>query len=661
MAAFTTIDLSDDVDVDVEPSPSPSPYPDLNHLPPSIQTILRNHPTARLFDPAGFYAFRYGTPAHRTHLILQALRELLRKIDSSRDHSVVAHILANYFAHSVKLYLRREGDINTRDYYVADERHQVHRLVSTSDATQTVCDSMHYIIEILDTHLLHEGSPSGQREEIDRLKQDLRKATTPEKISEIKAKIQIARQILNLRAMFTSSSNKQSIAKEFMGRITADCQRRGIYQTIEQSSNWLPMSNGYDLNLTTLQTRKRCLDHHITGLINAVFTIPPELTQPEKLTPEDRKNLFGPIPNLINKLAAEIPERAQAIVIALYLQLLGHNKHKYLIIFQGEGHNGKSLLVTILRETLGDLCAPLHKSILFGSVKDSASSGHSNFQVQLNSIRCGFMDDLGSRDMFNEQAVKTIVSPDSELVQREAGHVRRGAAKARYKIACCLLLNCNALPQIKMDQAILNRFRIIRFEAIFQSGEPVKREDDKPCYKAEPGLLDELKQPHHLSHFINYVVMAGRYYYQRHISSHGEPLINEPEVQAELVGALGPSSSSSTPLITYCPPSPPPSTVFQDWWKSHVLYRPGESVPIAVLAAAYSRDKSIEFRDPGKEFGQLLQTAYPHIVRDKKKQLMTTVEGIRAKRMVLVDYALCKEEAEEQEYPVLELDSDVDY
>ena len=681
MAAFTTISLCDDTDDEIDSSPPPSPtkpsplprYPDFANLPPAIQSVLRDNPTARLWEtPAGFYAFRYGNPAHRVHLVLQALREILHKIDSSRDHSVVAHYLANYFGHSVRLYLRREGDLNTRDYYIADEKSQVHRLGASSDPLQTVCDSMNYIIEVLDTHLLHEGSPSGQRREIDRLKQELRKANTPEKIFQLKAQLQMAHSILNLRAMLTSSGNKQSIAKEYLSKITADCQRRGIFEVLDQDSNWLPMKNGYDLNLTTLQTRKRCLDHHITGLASAVFTIPPELTQPEKLTAEDRRRFFGVIPGLINKLAAEIPQRAQAILITLFLQLLGKNRHKYLIIYQGEGNNGKSLLLTLLREALGELCAPLHKSILFGSVKDS--SGHSNFQIQLDSIRCGFIDDLGIRDTFNEQAVKILVSEDVELVMRECGNTRRGASKARFRIACGLLLNCNALPQIKMDRSLINRFRILPFEAMFTSGELIKREDGKPCYKAEPGLLDELKQPHHLSHFINYVVMAGRYYYQRHIASQGEPLVNEPQVQEELERALpateGPSSSSSSSslLSLYTSPSPPPpSTLFQDWWESHMLYRPGESIPIAVLAAAYAQDTKTQFRDPGKDFGQLLQTHFPHIARDKKKQLMTTVEGVRAKRMVLVDYELCKQEEEDdeeevkKEYPILELDSDEDY
>ena len=154
--------------------------------------------------------------------------------------------------------------------------------------------------------------------------------------------------------------------------------------------------------------------------------------------------------------------------------------------------------------------------------------------------------------------------------------------------------------------------------------------------------------------------MAGRYYYQRHISTQGEPLVNEPHVQEELERALPATEGLSSSF----PSLPPSSTVFQDWWESRVLYRPGESTPIAVFAAAYARDTQIDLRDPGKDFGQLLQTFYPHIVRDKKKQLMATVEGIRAKRMVLVDYGLCKQEDEvdvKKEYPLLELDSDVDY
>ena len=103
----------------------------------------------------------------------------------------------------------------------------------------------------------------------------------------------------------------------------------------------------------------------------------PKDVDPSKLTDSDRRRLFGNIPTLISRLAAENSARAQAILVSLYLQLLGHNKHKYLIIYIGEGHNGKSLLLTLLREVLGELCSPLHKSILFVT-KETAS--HSAFK-----------------------------------------------------------------------------------------------------------------------------------------------------------------------------------------------------------------------------------------------------------------------------------------
>ena len=139
MAAF----LIDDTD-DLPSSPSSSPltqlYPDWSTLPFFIQQNLSSTPHCNLWDPNGLSSFRYGSLDHRKHLIQLTLQELVKKIDSSRDHSVAAHYLANYFAHSVTLYVRRQGDLNTRDFYVADELHQVHRLVSTTDAQQTICD-----------------------------------------------------------------------------------------------------------------------------------------------------------------------------------------------------------------------------------------------------------------------------------------------------------------------------------------------------------------------------------------------------------------------------------------------------------------------------------------------------------------------------------------
>lgn len=649
MAAFLIDDSLEEVSS--PPSSLLDHYPDWPTLPSFIQQNLSSAPQCQLWDEHGLAAFRYGSPQHRKYLIQLTLQELVNKIDSNRDHSVAAHYLANYFAHSVTLYVRRKGDLNTRDFYVADELHQVHRLVSTTDAQQTICDSMHYLIEILDAELLVGGSPHSQRREIDRLKKEIK--NTP-KAEHLHDDLHRATQILTLRSMFTSNTNKQSIAREFMNKMNADCQRRGRYAIINQDTQWLPMSNGFDLNLTTLKLRKRWLDHHIIGLANAIFTVPAEELH-TSFSETTRRRLFGPIPTLLLQLAAGNPQRAQDITVSLYLQLLGHNKHKYLIFYMGQGHNGKSLLITLLREALGELSAPLHKSILFGGKE---TSSHSGFQIQLDSIRSGFMDDLGTRDVFNEQAVKMIVSPDVEMVMREAGHTRRGAAKARFRIGCSLVLACNygAMPQIQMDQALVNRFRMIPFDATFVHADSV---EGKPgYYKAEPGLLDKLKQPHHLSHFINYIVLAGRHYYDRNIRQHGEPLINERQMQEDLEKMLIPIGeeqlrSPSSSLVSFPSPSRSSSSTFQHWWDTHVMYRPGEHVPIATLASAYMSTTNTRFRDPTKEFGQLLQTHYPHILRDKKKQIMTSVDGVRAKRMVLFDYQLYlarvkQEEVEEE-------------
>lgn len=598
-------------------------FPYWETLPIIVQTRLREAPTLRLWDPDGLLAFRYSTCDHRIQMVVELIHELALKIDSGRDHSIAATYLANYFGHSVGLYLRANGDLNSRDFYVADERHQVHRLVSNAEALQTVCGTMNFLIETIDNQLLHGKSPSTHRLEIERLKDNLKKPEMVKQRPQLQEQIRCAHQFLAIRSMFTSNSNKLSIAREYISKVTADCLKRGDYLQLSSDRNWFSMPNGYDLNLLSLKTRRRCLDHHILGLSNAVFTIPVDSTSPIKLSKKDHHSFFGPIPALIHQLAAENTNRAKSILVSLYLQLLGHNKHKYLIFFIGGGNNGKSLLLSLLRESMGQLCSPLHKSVLFGGTKDSAS--HSGFDVQLDFIRSGLMDDLGPRDQFNEQAVKTIVSPDVELVMREAGHTRRGAAKARYQIQCSLLLCCNygSMPKIKMDQALLNRFRIIPFEATFGG----KADSDKKSYPSFPGLLDKLKKPKNLSCFLNYVVMAGHYYYHQNIRIQGEPLINEPNLWDQFPTLESPASSLS--LISS----------FELWWQSHVVCQPGESIPIAVLASAYYKSSPVSVAEV-KKFGQLLQTYYPEVVKQKKKQLMATVDGVRTKRMTLLDHQL---------------------
>jgi hypothetical protein len=475
---------------------------------------------------------------------------------------------------------------------------------------------------------------------MERLKGQVHRATGEAQRHELQEQVRLAQQVLVLRSMLTSAGNKTAIAKEFLNRLTSNCLRKGLSEVINQDQAWLAMPSGYDLNVETLAVRQRELYHNMVGLTKAVFTVPSEMVD-RVPTREERSSLFGPIPGLFNQLAAGNATRAQDIVVSLYLQLLGHNRAKYLIAFTGQGGNGKSLLLTLLRECLGELCAPLHKSILF-STKDFSS--HSGFQVQLDSIRSGLFDDCGHRDTFNEQAVKTIVSPDCEMVLREAGHIRRGAAKARYRIGCSIIVayNKGSFPQIQMDQALVNRFRVIPFAALFTAQMPLDPEPGRVYYPAKPHLLEQLKQPTNMSYFFNYICMAGRHYYRAHIQKLGEPLVNEPHIQAELEGALeagtGPASSAVIPLSQ--------GSSFDDWWDRHVQYAVGAMVPIANLASAYMATGTSSFRDPTKEFGMLLQAHKPHLVQTKKRQLMTTVDGIRAKRMVLLDYELVMEPAE---------------
>ena len=616
-------------------------YPDWALLPSQIQEVLSQEEKCHLWDSNGLLAFRYASSQHRTRMLVDTLKELADKIDTGRDHGVAAAYLSNFLAHSVSLYLRRPGDLQTRDFYVADERHHVHRLVSSMDALQTVCDAMNDLVQVIDFELLHHASPTAHRLNMESLKDELRSSPTKEKPS-IKEKIHFSTQILALRAMFTSNLNKQSIAREFMNKMTADCLKRGKYLVLNsEHTDWLPMSNGYDLHLHTLETRRRWLDYHLVGLCNAVSSIQPQDMTIKRLSVLDRERLFGKIPSLIYQLAAGNECRVQSILVSLYLQLLGHNKHKYLIMFMGDGHNGKSLLLTLLRECLGELCAPLHKSILFASGSGQKDL-HSGFQIQLDSIRSGIMDDLGPRDTFNEQAVKMIVSPDVEMVMREAGHTRRGASKARYRIACSLLLCCNygSMPKIQMDQALVNRFRITPFEANFVHQVPKDKEQGKVYYKAEPDLLGTLKKPANLTFFLNYVIMAGRYYYQHNIQKFGEPLVNEAKIQAQLEASLEDGGSllpaSSGVLIKS-------QNNFKDWWEKYLVFEPGQSVAVGTLAIAYSKTTGIVLRNPSKDFGQLLQSHYPEIARDKKKQLMTVVEGVRSKRMTILDYTLLVE------------------
>src|SRR3989338_6031294 len=293
------------------------------------------------------------------------------------------------------------------------------------------------------------------------------------------------------------------------------------------------------------------------------------------------------------------------MIISLYLQLLGHNRDKYLIFWVGGGHNGKSLVLALLRRVLGPLAASLDKSILFRTKGKSKTCA--GYDMQLVGIRSGTIDELSRQDELDDQAVKRIVSADVKVAMKEAYNHKKGAAKASFNISCSILMcyNDGSLPKFHRDAAMLNRIRIIRFPALFVNRQLTEEEEaDDLVYRADIDLPVKLQDQRVQEQFLNFIITYGRFYYHRAKAARSEPL--PPNEEAKKL-QLGPDD----PICVN--PKPDPIETIQEWFARRTLAQPGSHVSIDKLAALYCQDFKVVFQKPVQEFWNRLYKKRPDL------------------------------------------------
>ena len=431
---------------------------------------------------------------------------------------------------------------------------------------------------------------------------------------------------MNLRAVISGVPGKTAIIAAYMQKCDGEVYA-GQAPVITGNTEWLPCPN-LDVHLGTGRTRKRWLCYNISGTTKANFTVPAELvnTPVTEWTSAERQAHFGPLTRFLSQLSGQNNTLVKRMLISLYMQLLGHNQDKYLHLWTGDGNNGKSLLLSLLCRTMGDLAQPLSKDVLFNSGK--SKSAHSGVALELIDIRSGVIDELSHRDTLNEQAVKHYVSADVTVAMRAPGERKKKAAKSLYQISCGLLVayNRKSFPKFRQDIALINRLRFVIFPSQFVNRELTEEERNSGLfYRANTKLSEIMKQPRVQEQFLNLIIMYGGFYYRENKELHGEPL---PPTDDKIEdGPPSPSSSGKQ-----CPASR-----IKAWFLHRTKAQPGAKISVCELAKLYCEETGQHLENPVQHFGQYLKSAFPGI---RKSQRVVEVGHVKSTRMVIHDYIL---------------------
>lgn len=291
-----------------------------------------------------------------------------------------------------------------------------------------------YIREILSNEMVNDFIK--YQNNLSNLEKMLNSATEDAELIQRKIK-KVAETIIKLG----KTNDKNNITREIMDKIfDGDFEK-----TLNKTINLLPIKNGKVIDITTLETMERTIDHRFTYECDADFV---ELNEEQY--------------NTINKYFLDLfcgNEKIKQCFINIIKSCLTGKPLRFIYFLTGTGRNGKSLFLNILNKILRKTIDVLDTKII---LDEKVSSSLSTQFEKLDKCRIGYVTELKETDTLNTTLIKKISGGDPIDY--------RGLYKKNETIVPTLnLFACtNEMPKCKIEQAIMDRLIVVPFNNVFE-------------------------------------------------------------------------------------------------------------------------------------------------------------------------------------------------
>lgn len=273
--------------------------------------------------------------------------------------------------------------------------------------------------------------------------EELKKKTqaTKEDTSRLKALEKTREEVEGLISRYSSRASLNSIkdmvpfeVKEF----------KEAKDKINRASDLLPVAEGQVVDLRTGEARERKKEDYFTYEI------------PTKFTGLDKDSKYR---EFLRTIFNDNEELVEGLIDCQGYSITGETSEQVLFITEGEGANGKSLIYSLVSETLGPCYEIGSKSVVTGHIKDGAPDPS---LAKLQGKRFVNIQETRTNEQFNEPSVKRATGCDSitcrDLYKSEI------TFKPTFKI----WIATNNIPLSSCEESMLRRLKIINFPLVFK-------------------------------------------------------------------------------------------------------------------------------------------------------------------------------------------------
>jgi len=243
------------------------------------------------------------------------------------------------------------------------------------------------------------------------------------------------------------------------------------------------LNNEFDIQPYLLSTKSGIYDLRTGKII--------ENTKELKITKNTGFEVNFKEPKLFLKFLKDItcnhPDIFNYLHSILGYVITGETREQLMWILQGDGNDGKSLLLNIISNVLGDYSIKADKSLIMDSVKNDNTQ---NNIAMLKGARLAIIDELASNVVMKEDLVKEMTSSTGSKMIGKFLYKNPFSFTFMAKI----LISTNYSPRIKgIDKGIWRRLVILPFDRNLKDDEVDKSLFDK-IIKEAPSILGWLIQ-----------------------------------------------------------------------------------------------------------------------------------------------------------------------
>jgi len=292
---------------------------------------------------------------------------------------------------------------------------------------------------------------------------------------------------------FGSSAHSKSLVEFISNEITDN----KFTDNINFNNTYLIPLRNMNLNLKTLKLEERKQEQLFTNIINIDEQLFINYQEDKKLIDTEK---FSKVDDFFLKIANGNKEKKEYLKQMLGCFITGEVKTRSFFVWYGDGSNGKSAVMNILKVILGDFYKATNPGLIIQKAEGKATDATPQMECLDYGSRLCVLSETKKKDKLNEDTIKNITGGDVISYRPLYGGEKNMKSEAK------LVLLTNHKPTFSMTKPMLKRLRYFLFNASF-SENPTEGE-----YLADPDLCDELT-----STLIDYVLLwicegAKKYY-----------------------------------------------------------------------------------------------------------------------------------------------------